>query len=163
MQPGTGSAVSANSDLLGVLRERQAQAGAFGACHAAAVASPDAMLYWLARAAKEAREAAGRKQVHIAAEADRDQSTIYRFEQAAGWPRITDRIVAAYAADLDVEPIDVWEQALRMWRSHVDGSDVKRLADEAGRAGEAEAQRTTAQRPAGDTGPADRRPGSSGH
>src|SRR4051794_41917074 len=77
--------------LLDVLRSRQAQAQALGGAYAAAVAAPDAMLYWLARAAKQSREAAGRKQVHVAAEADKDQSSIYRFESAGGWARGTER------------------------------------------------------------------------
>ena len=80
------------------------------------------MRYWLARAAKQAREAAGPvKQVRIAAAADKDQSTIYRFEKPeepqTSWPQETDLYVAAYAEELGIEPIELWEQALRMWRN----------------------------------------------
>ena len=107
-------------DLLGALRQRHAQAQEECAPYLAVVLEQDSMLLWLARAAVQAREAAGRKQVHIAASADRDQSSIYRFEQAAkgksGWPRDADRIVAAYADDLDIDPIALWAQALQMWQ-----------------------------------------------
>lgn len=71
------------------------------------------MLYWLAQAAKQAREAAGRKQVHVAASANKDQSSIYRFEAAQGWSRDTDLILAAYADDLDIDPRD---PNLERWR-----------------------------------------------
>lgn len=76
------------------------------------------MIYWLAQAAKEARESAGRMQVHVAASMNKDQSTVYRFEQGQHWPRNTDEIVAAYADDLDLEPQDLWERALELWRCH---------------------------------------------
>ena len=158
MQPTTHPATSQSPDLLGVLRLRQSQAEDARDCHAHAVASPDAMLYWLAAAAKELREAAGRKQVHIAAEADRDQSTIYRFESAEGWPRITDRIVAAYAADLDITPLDIWQLALQRWSEHQAKSPTELAAWEAQRT----AQRTRGRRPANGTKNRVQRPGSRG-
>ncbi len=73
------------------------------------------MIEFLAQAAKAAREAAGRKQVHIAAELSSDQSTIYRFEQGR-WPRDPDQLIAAYAEDLDLDPRDIWAEALKLWR-----------------------------------------------
>jgi transcriptional regulator with XRE-family HTH domain len=79
-------------------------------------ARKDTMIYWLARAARELREANDRKQVHVAAELSMDQSSIYRFETGESWPRHTDVVVAAYAADLDIEdPREIWELALRLW------------------------------------------------
>lgn len=86
----------------------------------------DTMLYWLARAAKDAREAAGRKQVHVGAEVNRDQSAIYRFEQANAWPRNPDLILAGYAQDLDISPLDLWQRALDMWR---DSGEVATVAE----------------------------------
>lgn len=86
------------------------------------------MLYWLAQAAKQAREAAGRKQVHVAASANKDQSSIYRFEAAQGWSRDTDLILAAYADDLDIDPLDIWETAIRLWRESGDQATVPELA-----------------------------------
>lgn len=87
------------------------------------------MLIWLARAAVQAREGAQRKQVHVAASADRDQSSIYRFEQNAKgdgkWPRDTDRIVAAYADDLEMRPIDLWQTALDMWRDRLSEEETR--------------------------------------
>ena len=115
------AAPSAVPDLLGTLRSRRAQAQQFSAPYLAPVIARDSMLLWLARAAVAARKAADRKQVHIAASANRDQSSIFRFEQAAegkgGWPRDADRIISAYADDLDIEPIDLWAHALEMWRA----------------------------------------------
>jgi hypothetical protein len=104
--------------LLDVLNQRQAQARNARRTYLAPVADEDSMLFWLAQAAKSARESADRKQVHVAAGADVDQSTIWRFEQAGAWPRNTDRVVAAYADDLDVDNIDLWEEAMRLWREH---------------------------------------------
>lgn len=75
----------------------------------------DSMVYWLAKAAKELREAKGRLQVHVGASASRDQSTIWRFEQGAKWPRDPDRIVAAYAEDLRVHPSEIWSRAVQLW------------------------------------------------
>lgn len=112
-------------DLLSVLRTRKTQAQQVEAAYGPAVAvERDAMLYWLARAAKQLREAAGRKTIHIAARANGeeavDQSTIWRFEQARAWPKKPDEMVQAYAEDLDVDPFLVWEEALRLWRDDRD-------------------------------------------
>lgn len=106
---------SAVVPLLDVLRERQAQAHAHGAAYLASVADQDSMVYWLSRACKAARLAAGRKQVHVAASADTDQSTIARFERSGTWPRDPDLIVSAYAEDLEIGAIDLWQEALRLW------------------------------------------------
>jgi hypothetical protein len=76
----------------------------------------DAMIYWLARAAKEERLKRGRKQVHIAATIDKDQSTVNRFEQGEHWPRDVDELLAGYAEDLDINAQDLWAKALKMWR-----------------------------------------------
>ena len=115
MQGTARTASDAPVSLLDVLSQRQAQARRHGATYLAPVADQDSMLFWLARACKAAREAAGRKQVHVAASANSDQSTIARFEKATAWPRATDQIVAAYADDLDIDPLDLWQEAMRLW------------------------------------------------
>lgn len=74
------------------------------------------MIFWLARAAKEIRDQQERKQVHIAAAIDVDQSTVNRFEQGENWPRDPDLLVRGYAEDLDIDPQDLWAEALKMWR-----------------------------------------------
>ena len=74
------------------------------------------MLQWLAQTCRDARLAARRKQVHVGASADVDQSTVNRFEKAIAWPRNPDRLVAAYADDLDISPIDLWQAAIDLWR-----------------------------------------------
>lgn len=75
-----------------------------------------ALLHWLARTCRDARTAARRKQVHVGASADVDQSTVNRFEKAIAWPRNPDRLVAAYADDLDISSIDLWQAAIDLWR-----------------------------------------------
>lgn len=72
------------------------------------------MIVALAAAAKEAREKAERKIIHIAVVADMDPSTIWRFEHGQ-WPRNADQIIAAYAAELEIEPFDLWQRALEIW------------------------------------------------
>lgn len=110
--------------LLDVLSQRQTQAQEHGTPYLAAVPDADSMLYWLARACKAAREAAARKQVHVAASANVDQSTITRFEKGLAWSRDTDKIVAAYADDLDVPPIWLWQEALRRWQEDQAGTPL---------------------------------------
>ncbi len=87
------------------------------------------MAFWLARAAKSAREAAGRKQVHVAASANKDQSTIYRFEQGTAWPQDTDLLIAAYADDLEIDPQDIWQMALDMWKESGSSASVSELEE----------------------------------
>lgn len=88
----------------------------------------DTFIYWLAHAAKELREKADRKQVHIAAAMSIDQSSIYRFEQGRNWPRDPDLVVAAYAEDLDIDdPREIWELALTMWREQGQAATVDEL------------------------------------
>jgi len=79
------------------------------------------MLFWLAQAAKSARKTAGRRQIHVAASGvGKDQSTVNRFEKAGAWPRNPDQMVQQYADDLDIDPLDIWAEALRLWRAHRD-------------------------------------------
>lgn len=124
-----GQAEVTSPDLLEVLRSRTEQARAMRDTYRPAHMAQDTMLYWLAKVAKDAREAAGRKQVHIAAEIDRDQSAVYRFEQGLAWPRDVDLLVAGYAADLDISPMDIWDKALQMWREQGSAATVEDLAE----------------------------------
>lgn len=108
------------------------------------------MLFWLTRAARDARIAAGRLQVHVAASANVNQSTIDRFEKGGAWPRDTDRFVNAYADDLDIEPVQLWDEALRLWREHLaDRDGAATIASEGQRAVRdlADAAGTTARSP----------------
>lgn len=90
------------------------------------------MIHWLAQAARQLREEAGRKQVHIAATMSIDQSTIYRFEQGNTWPKRADLVVAAYAEDLDIsDPREIWELAMRLWREHGEAPTVADLQEPA--------------------------------
>ena len=78
-----------------------------------------AMGKYLALAAAQAREDAGRRTFHIAAsppgKLGLDPSTVWRFERGGRWPRNPDLVVDLYAADLDIEPIELWKRALEMW------------------------------------------------
>jgi hypothetical protein len=73
------------------------------------------MLPWITGACRDARIAAGRKQVHVAASADVDQSTVNRFEGATAWPRDMDRMVSAYADDLGIPALELWRRAIDAW------------------------------------------------
>jgi hypothetical protein len=79
------------------------------------VSDQDEMLTWLARAARELREAKGRKLVHVAASWGKSESSVWRFESATGWPERPDGLIAAYADDLDMDPREIWATALRLW------------------------------------------------
>lgn len=91
------------------------------------MAANGTMLYWLAIAAKELRERAGRKQVHIAASMSKDQSTVYRFEQGGSVPRDLDVFIAAYADDLEINPSQIWERALELWKQDGQEATVEEL------------------------------------
>jgi hypothetical protein len=94
------------------------QAGSIGAAYGAVlVPSRDSMLPFLAAAAVELRTAAERKQVHVAASADLDQSTIWRFERGESWPRDPDQIIRAYADDLGVTAEEIWARGLGLWEA----------------------------------------------
>lgn len=119
--------------LMDVLREREMQARAARGCHLAAVPDTESMVFWISLACEQARLTAGRKQVHVAA-SDRDgvnQSTIDRFEDATAWPRNPDRIIAAYADDLDVDPIQLWQEALSLWQRYKAGEALTELGEAA--------------------------------
>jgi hypothetical protein len=120
-QPSQAQSVCTPS-LLDVLRERQQQAAIAGAPYLAPVPDSHGMLHWIGLAAGQARKAAERKTVHVGASADMDQSTVWRFEEGVAWPRKPEALVNAYADDLDVEPIELWEEALRLWRADLEAS-----------------------------------------
>lgn len=124
MQGATCTTSEAPVSLLDVLRTRETQARAHGASYLAPVPDQDSMLFWITQAATSARKAAERKQVHVAASADVDQSTIARFERGDAWPRRTDSIIDAYASDLDIDSIQVWEEALKLWKAHREGAEL---------------------------------------
>lgn len=112
--------------LMDVLRARQARAQGDNGPYLAPVVGEESMLFWLTHAAREARLQAGRLQVHVAASAGVNQSTIDRFEKHEAWPRDPDRFVNAYADDLDIRPDQIWAEALRLWQEHLAGDAVTR-------------------------------------
>lgn len=75
------------------------------------------MLEHIGPAARDARERAGLKQIDIATAARVSHVAVSRFERAESWPRHPDALVEAYAAELGVEPIELWQAALERWRS----------------------------------------------
>lgn len=84
----------------------------------------DSMAYWLGLVAGHLRHRAGRKMVRVAAAADVTESTISRFEKgrSKGFPHDPDRIVAAYATELDIQPYELWAVALELWREAATGA-----------------------------------------
>lgn len=110
---------------LGVVHGLQARND--GTAYLALVPDFEAMAYWISRVCKDAREKAGRKDVHIAGDVLKpdgsygvNAATISRFEKArAGrWPEDVDEVVRAYAKQTGREAIDLWAEALRLWREH---------------------------------------------
>lgn len=86
------------------------------------------MLFWIATACKQARKHAGRIQSQIAASAVVDQATINRFEHHIAWPKVgADRIVAAYADDLDIDVLQLWQQAMHLWGRRKSGESLEDL------------------------------------
>lgn len=86
------------------------------------------MLFWIAAACMQARKHAGRIQSQIAASAVVDQATINRFEHHIAWPKVgADRIVAAYADDLDVDVLKLWQQAIDLWQRWKAGATFEEL------------------------------------
>lgn len=77
-----------------------------------AAAPPKGFIDCLAAVAKELRESAGVRHVHIAAKADVDQSTVYKFEKGR-WIRNPELIVGAYSEVCDASPADLWNEASR--------------------------------------------------
>jgi len=128
------AAISAKIYALRQERERQAIDARRTYPHAvvAAEGASGTMLYWLKRAAKELRAEAGRKQVHVAASMDADQSTVWRFENDEGWPRNPDVFIAAYADDLGVTAFDIWSHALELWEADGHVATVQELRAGAG-------------------------------
>jgi DNA-binding XRE family transcriptional regulator len=78
---------------------------------------PDRLLPWIAAVCRDARLAAGRKQVHIAAAVDVSEATVNRFERGLGWPRDPDGMIAAYAEEVEVAPLELWARAIDAWRA----------------------------------------------
>jgi hypothetical protein len=111
-------------------------------CHLALVPDKNTMLYWLAHACREARLAhvpkikaldiASRVRDYVPRRESVDNSTISRFEKGVTWPRTPmDAIVAAYAVELELEPIQLWQEALRLWHAHLGGREVSRATEAA--------------------------------
>lgn len=53
--------------------------------------------------------------MHIAATISVNQSTIGKFETGNRWPQDPDRIIGAYAEDLDIDAREIWQRALDAW------------------------------------------------
>jgi hypothetical protein len=80
-----------------------------------ATGDEDRMMWWIARTAREAREAAGRLKSHVAAELAADQTRIGRFETGEMREIDVDEIVNAYSRDLDLAPCELWRRAVDSW------------------------------------------------
>ena len=71
---------------------------------------------YLGHACRDARLAAnsgrGIKLIHIAAELDRSEATMSRFERGEVQPIDVDATVLAYARELEINPLALWAAAL---------------------------------------------------
>lgn len=76
---------------------------------------PDLMLVHLGAAARAARKAHGRKQIHIAVRLDVSEQTVQNFELGHHWPRNPDVTIRGYADELGIDPLEIWREALRRW------------------------------------------------
>lgn len=74
------------------------------------------MLEHIGEASRDARRQAGLRQLDVATTAGVSHVTISRFERGKSWPLDPDRVVAAYAEELRVDPIELWTAALDRWR-----------------------------------------------
>jgi hypothetical protein len=78
----------------------------------------DTMRHWLGVVCKEERKKRHDVlQVDIATQTRNNQSTIARFERGEGWPNFPDLVVAAYARECELEPIELWAEALDRWKA----------------------------------------------
>ena len=74
------------------------------------------MLYWLARACRELREAADVKPGDVAAVVRIDTGTVYRFEKAERLPHKIDQLIAAYAYLCGIDDgREIWQTAVEDW------------------------------------------------
>lgn len=95
------------------------------------------MAYWLGRAAHELRSDTDVLMVDIASAARMSEGSVSRFEQGKnkGFPNEADKIVEAYARELDLDAAAVWDFAMDMWQRNRKGiktepDDVRRLVAE---------------------------------
>lgn len=84
------------------------------------------MLLYLSEAAKAARERAERRVEGVADLADVSVGAVYRFERGESWPHKVDQVVSAYADIAGVEPLEIWQRALNLWRKYGEGPLVGR-------------------------------------
>lgn len=69
------------------------------------------MLQQLARVAREARLAAGLRQLDVATAAGVSHETISHLERADGWPLDPDKIVDAYEQECGLSDGELWKRA----------------------------------------------------
>ena len=74
----------------------------------------DRMLAYIGRAARNARRERKVKLVRIGAAIDKSEASMSRFERGQLW-RELDAVVATYAAELGLEPEELWADALELW------------------------------------------------
>lgn len=73
------------------------------------------MLPHLGAAAKAIRRRHRVRQIDVALRLGVSESTISHFERGLHWPQSPDITIQAYADELDLEPADLWREALRRW------------------------------------------------
>lgn len=105
--------IPANS---GVFRSLSERAGGVEAVIASRLVA-GRMLDYLGPALRDARIRSGLRQLDIATTAGVSDDSVSRLELARAWPMEIDRIVAAYAVETGLEPLDLWATAIECWRN----------------------------------------------
>lgn len=75
------------------------------------------MLEHLGAVLREARLAAGLRQIDIATVAGVGHVTLSRLERGVRWPEGLDSVIGAYAQETGRDPADLWAAALERWRA----------------------------------------------
>lgn len=88
------------------------------------------MLHYLGRACRITRGQKQRLQSHVAAVLNAHGETVARFERGETWGYNPDRMIAAYAIDLEVDPRDLWDLALQLWRADEPNVDLMQLLED---------------------------------
>jgi len=82
------------------------------------------LLPHLGKAARTLRRERGIKLVRVGAALDKTEAALARFERGEAQPNDLDATIQAYAEELDIDPIEIWQLALEYW----DAADDPRAA-----------------------------------
>jgi transcriptional regulator with XRE-family HTH domain len=108
---------------------------------------PSEMLRHLGRVARQRREEADVMLAEVAARfraltsVKKTEGAFSRFERGETQPTYLDQVIDAYAAELDVEPFEIWQAAVEAWRATPSERTTKAAGRAMERLGQEAAQR----------------------